>query len=282
MSLLVSFEMLTATLAVACFAYPGCARRVHMPSEATRGTTSGRQGAELNAQKAKSNLLLAFNSNPSVASRGPAPARMAAPIPLPQETLPETGRRETLEEAPPPPETLYSEAMPFLVRQKSLGPVGKYAGDVGFDPLGISDMFDLEWLREAELKHARVSMLAFLGFVFTDFYHLPGFDYSTLDAHDAAVQSGAMSQILLWVGLFEAVSIISIDQMLRGSGREPGDFGLDPFRFGSDPKRLKALQAKEIANGRLAMLAFSGAVTQAVLTGNTFPYVFGDGAIFGS
>lgn len=211
-----------------------------------------------------------------------ASVRMTAPIPLPEELLRKTTRKSLLEDAPPPPEALYSQAMPFLVRQKSLGPVGKYAGDVGFDPLGFSSRFDMMWLREAEVKHARVSMLAFLGFVFTDFYHLPGFDYSTVDAHDAAVESGAMAQILLWVGLLEVLSGISIYQMLRGSGREPGDFGLDPIGFGTDPEKLKSLQSKEIANGRLAMLAFSGIVTQAVLTGNSFPYMFGDASIFGS
>ena len=30
---------------------------------------------------------------------------------------------------------------------------------------------------------------------------------------------------LLWLGLLEFFSFIGIDQMLRGSGREPGDYG---------------------------------------------------------
>ena len=56
----------------------------------------------------------------------------------------------------------------------------------------------------------------FVGFVFTDFYTLPGFEYSTLEAHDACVASGAMSQLLLWTGLLEVISLIGVDQMLRG------------------------------------------------------------------
>jgi len=125
-------------------------------------------------------------------------------------------------------------------------------------------------------------MLALVGFIFTDFYTLPGFEYTTLEAHDACVASGSMSQLLLWIGLLEVVSTISIDQMLRGSGREPGDYGFDPVGFGSDPEKLKDLQMKVLATGRLAMFAFSGAVTQSVLTGNTFPYLFGDATTFGS
>ena len=68
-------------------------------------------------------------------------------------------------------------------------------------------------------------MLAFVGMIFTDFYTLPGYEFSTLEAHDAGVANGSMSQLLLWLGLLEFFSFIGIDQMLRGSGREPGDYG---------------------------------------------------------
>jgi len=178
-------------------------------------------------------------------------------------------KTEAAEEAPPAVE--YSESLPMLVKRPQLK---GYAGDVGFDPVGFSEIFPMDWLREAELKHCRVSMLAAVGFAFTDFYHLPGFDYTTLEAHDACVASGAMSQLLLWIGLLELFSAISIDQMLRGSGRAAGDYGFDPLGFGTDPEKLADLQMKELANGRLAMFAFGGFVTQAVLTGNGFPYLY--------
>jgi hypothetical protein len=42
------------------------------------------------------------------------------------------------------------------------------AGDIGFDPLQISDLVPLSWAREAELKHARVCMLAVTGWVVVD------------------------------------------------------------------------------------------------------------------
>ena len=79
-------------------------------------------------------------------------------------------------------------------------------------------------------------------------------------------------------GLLEFFSAIAIDQMLRGSGREPGDYGFDPLGMISDPEKKEMMQMKELANGRLAMFAFGGAVTQAVLTGNTFPWLYTDGA----
>merc|ERR1719197_261986 len=217
----------------------------------------------------------AFNSPAMMPQRAPAlraasSVRMETPAP---EKEAETAAEEA-EEAPPAVE--YSEALPFLTRRASLGPKGALIGDVGFDPLGFTEIFPLEWLREAEIKHCRVTMLAFVGFVFTDFYTLPGFEYTTLEAHDACVASGAMSQLLLWIGALEVVSAIKIDQMLRGSGSAPGDYGFDPLGFASSPEKLEELQMKELANGRLAMFAFGGFVTQSVLTGSTFPYMYDD------
>ena len=57
---------------------------------------------------------------------------------------------------------------------------GTLAGDEGFDPLGLSNIndlgVDLYWLREAELKHARVAMLAFVGLIMQEVgFVAPGF-----------------------------------------------------------------------------------------------------------
>ena len=54
-----------------------------------------------------------------------------------------------------------SKAMPFLSQPEGLD--GSMAGDVGFDPLGFSSYIDVKWLREAELKHGRICMLAWTG-----------------------------------------------------------------------------------------------------------------------
>lgn len=70
-----------------------------------------------------------------------------------------------------------------------------------FDPLKFSEKSPewVPWFREAELKHGRICMLATLGWVAVDLgIKLPDHPYSSLEAHNAAVQSGAMIQILLW------------------------------------------------------------------------------------
>ena len=43
-----------------------------------------------------------------------------------------------------------SPSVPFLLKPKYESGM---VGDVGFDPLGLSENFDIKWLREAELKH---------------------------------------------------------------------------------------------------------------------------------
>ena len=171
-----------------------------------------------------------------------------------------------------------SKALPFLPSPPNLE---GYVGNVGFDPLRFSDFVPMDFLREAELKHGRICMMAWLGFVSVDcglrIYPLPeAYDgLTSVTAHDALVKYGAMGQLFLWIGLAEVIGTVAVIQMLEGSGRKPGDFGLDPVGFlkGKSDEEIAEMQLKELKNGRLAMLAFSGVVTQAVLTQGPFPYV---------
>ncbi|CAM9167407.1 unnamed protein product [Discosporangium mesarthrocarpum] len=166
-----------------------------------------------------------------------------------------------------------SKSIPFMPQPEALD--GTMAGDVGFDPFGFSSVLPLDWLREAELKHGRICQLAIVGWIATDLgFVLPGemHQVSALEAHDAAVKTGAMAQILLWISAFECVSTVAVIQMLNGSGREAGDFGIDPQKIAKNPKKKATYQLQEITHSRLAMLAFSGLVTQAALTGKGFPY----------
>lgn len=162
-----------------------------------------------------------------------------------------------------------SKAIPFLPRPDALPGDGSLPGDVGFDPVGFTNWLPLSYLREAEIKHCRISMLAIVGYIVADFVKLPGdvHQVTSLAAHDVAVKSGALPQILLWTSVLEIVSSIAIAQMLEGSGRQPGDFKFDPLNFAKDEKSLKELQLKELKNGRLAMFSCFGFFVQAIVTG---------------
>jgi light-harvesting complex I chlorophyll a/b binding protein 1 len=172
-----------------------------------------------------------------------------------------------------------STALPFLEYPENLK---GYVGDVGFDPFRFSDFVPMDFLREAELKHGRICMLAWTGFIAVDLgfriFPLPEAyeGLTSVTAHDALVKQGAMGQLFLWMSLAEVISSVAVMQMLyEGSGRKPGDFGLDPVGFlkGKSEAEIEEMELKEITHCRLAMMAFSGVVTQAVLTQGPFPYV---------
>merc|ERR1719414_2702082 len=152
-----------------------------------------------------------------------------------------------------------------------------YAGEEdGFDPMGFSLAIDIRWRREAELKHARVAMLATVGWIATDLgMRVPGTPFqgvSTIQAHDAMVKFGSMTQMLCWIGYAELFGYLAIIKMMEGeTDRVPGDFGLR-WLYPKDEQGQYDMQMKELRNGRLAMLAFSGIVTAAVLTGKTWPF----------
>lgn len=172
-----------------------------------------------------------------------------------------------------------SQSLPFLPYPENLD---GYVGDAGFDPFRFSDFAPMDFLREAELKHGRICMLAWSGFVAVDLgariYPLPAAyeGLTSVTAHDALVQYGAMGQLFLWIGVAETISTVALIQMLyEDSGREPGDFGLDPLGFlaGKSEEEVNEMKLREIKNGRLAMIAFSAVITQSVLTQGPFPYV---------
>merc|ERR1719284_1392463 len=53
-----------------------------------------------------------------------------------------------------------------------------------------------------------------------------------------------------------------------------GDYRLGLNFLPKEEAKAKEMKLKELKNGRLAMLAFGGAITQATLTGNGFPWLY--------
>ena len=158
-----------------------------------------------------------------------------------------------------------------------------------FDPLGMSnDLSEKQFrlYREAELKHGRVAMLAFLGVLFGErFPLLLGHRIS-----GPAIYQFQQADHVLWAfsanvlglcAVVETVNILrgwqSIDETLEESdgvaklkdGYENGDLAFDPLDLRpTKPKALLRLKNKELNNGRLAMLAIAGIVAQELVTGN--------------
>merc|ERR1711972_677571 len=87
-----------------------------------------------------------------------------------------------------------SPSVPYLMYPKQLE--GWVGGEKGFDPLGVTDALPVYLCREAELKHARVCMLATIGWIAMDVgVRFPGQQFqnvSTIQAHDEMVALGIM------------------------------------------------------------------------------------------
>lgn len=196
--------------------------------------------------------------------------------------------------------TQRSKAVPFLPRAVNLD--GSLPGDQGFDPMYLSsipknfsgfiqppsweetNLSTLYWMREAELKHSRVAMLAWAGWVATDMgLRFPGSLYSVesiptaFEAHNTLVAQGSMAFMLIMVGIVEFCTGAVIVEVAKGQNdREAGDFKFDPLNFlkGKSDAEKFTMRTKEINNGRLAMLAFGGVATQTALenANHAFPY----------
>lgn len=146
--------------------------------------------------------------------------------------------------------------------------IGAYSlTGIVYDPLNLAEKYDIDWMREAEIKHGRVTMLAIVGFLANDAgLKFPGEAFqgiSSTDAHDAMVESGHMWGLLAFVGtseLFHASVIVPKLDTTWPEGWKHGDYNIDPFKIASPFTR-----EAEIKHSRLAMLAFGGLVTQAGL-----------------
>ena len=138
--------------------------------------------------------------------------------------------------------------MPFLPYPENLK--GYIGDDIGFDPLRISDYFPMDYLRESELKHGRICMLAIVGYITTDLgiiVHPYGAGLTSATAHDALAEKLVMGNALVFICLAEIVSYLGVAEMLQGSGREPGYFGLGTkYLDGKSDEQVKKLKYNEI------------------------------------
>jgi len=164
-----------------------------------------------------------------------------------------------------------SNALPFLTAPACQSS-GLPGAATGFDPLYLGDFLDLQWLREAELKHGRVCMLASTGYIMQEFYGLPsypGYSSNPVEAFSSVPAEGLL-QIVIFMGWLEVIGNkgkYTMMDMFEDPKRVPGDLGFDPLKFGENKETRERLEMAELKNGRLAMLAFSGMIHQTFVTG---------------
>ena len=148
-----------------------------------------------------------------------------------------------------------------------------------FDPLGLladADQEKFDRLRYVELKHGRISQLAFLGNIITRAgVHLPGdIDYSGTSfdsipngwAAVGAIPQAGLLQIIAFVGVLELFVMKDIT-----GGEFPGDFRNDSLDFGWDTFDEETKLVKrgvELNNGRAAMMGILGLMVHEQLGGS--------------
>jgi hypothetical protein len=181
-----------------------------------------------------------------------------------------------------------SRALPFLTRPLHLD--GALAGDAGFDPLGLAAASPdrLVFMREAEIKHARLAMLAAAGWVGSE---LAGGRLSALAAspllrygdrvpsllngglgHSLETFFPAFAAVLALAGVVEAFQGYSRRADPEGyAARSIGDLGFDPLGMygarGDTVQGRRAMEDAELKHGRLAMLAITAFAMQEAFTG---------------
>eukprot|EP00560_Eucampia_antarctica_P007912 CAMPEP_0197825032 /NCGR_PEP_ID=MMETSP1437-20131217/2178_1 /TAXON_ID=49252 ORGANISM="Eucampia antarctica, Strain CCMP1452" /NCGR_SAMPLE_ID=MMETSP1437 /ASSEMBLY_ACC=CAM_ASM_001096 /LENGTH=241 /DNA_ID=CAMNT_0043424871 /DNA_START=253 /DNA_END=978 /DNA_ORIENTATION=+ len=151
-----------------------------------------------------------------------------------------------------------------------------------FDPLGFTNEKSLDGvkrLREAEIMHGRVSMMATVGYLIGE--STPTIAYGSTIPHTIA--NDQLPEISGFI-LFPFFLAINIAEAARANigwvepsgetlftlreGYYPGDIGFDPFGLKPETKAdFENMQAKELSNGRLAMIAAAGMCVQELVNG---------------
>ena len=173
-----------------------------------------------------------------------------------------------------------SKALPFAPRPKLLD--GTLAGDVGFDPFGFAgaDKESLIYMREAEIKHSRLAMLAVVGWPLAELWDKPIADavglpsLLTKTGESPSLLNGGLDKVdvAYWVAVASLAGIVELEnaKMKEEKPKEylPGDCNFDPFNLMPKDKEAKMqMMTKELKHGRIAMMAILGFAIQEALYG---------------
>ena len=161
-----------------------------------------------------------------------------------------------------------------------------------FDPAGLlngKSKAEVYMWRESELAHGRVAMTASAGFVVQEFFHPLGDNLPALEqlfhlpdpllfAIPTVIGFCETARSQRWTGneVIRNVLPTSPDGKYLGAypgdiGYYPGDLGFDPLGLKpEDPAEFRIVQEKELANGRLGMLAAVGFFAQEAVSGRTW------------
>ncbi|XP_058195067.1 chlorophyll a-b binding protein P4, chloroplastic isoform X2 [Rhododendron vialii] len=159
---------------------------------------------------------------------------------------------------------------------------GSLPGDNGFDPLGLAeDPENLKWYVQAELVNSRWAMLGVAGMLLPEVFTQIGIINvpKWYDAGKGEYFASSSTLFVIEFILFHYVEIrrwqdikypgsVNQDPIFKSYSLPPNEVGypggiFNPLNFAA----TEEAKEKELANGRLAMLAFLGFLVQHNVTG---------------
>merc|ERR1719454_725567 len=143
---------------------------------------------------------------------------------------------------------------------------------MSFDPLELADTPEsLAWYREAEVKHARLAMLAAFGWPISEVANFG--KLLTSDGRAPSLLNGGLGEVngVYWGAVVALAVFWEAKGLDKQYGKKtdylPGMLGFDPL--GADSPGMRNA---EITNGRIAMLAITAfALEEAVTKSAIFP-----------
>lgn len=154
-----------------------------------------------------------------------------------------------------------------------------------FDPLNFLEgktQIEVNRYRECELTHGRVGMLAALGFIVQEKFH-------PLFSGDGGPAIDQIPKLPVWLWVVMLGGITAAESFRIGVAFQPldpekskaesalkqdytpGDLGFDPLGLApSDPAEFRVMQEKELAHGRLGMIAAAGFLAQEAVSDQTW------------
>lgn len=161
-------------------------------------------------------------------------------------------------------------------------------GGEDFDPMGFSKMHEIkgafpnmfphtQFLEEAEIKHGRMSMLAWTGVWATEGlgWHFPGAvggdDWATGLNVWAREDPGSFGAVLGFIAIAEGEGVSHAGDNFRGvSKKVPGDMGFDWMGMTKkfDDEKVNRYKTVEKKNGRAAMIAMASLFASKAIPGS--------------
>jgi hypothetical protein len=144
-----------------------------------------------------------------------------------------------------------------------------------FDPLGLAakgTAEDFERRRITELKHGRVAMAAFVGYLVPELYKWPGYLSKELDLKFEDVPNGLNALPVVpglgWFQMIMVVGWLEAGPFKETRSEYAGDFGWPYFgKQLQNPEEKKRKLNMELQNGRAAMFGIMGLLTQDAVNG---------------